>query len=105
MPSVINHHHPIIAGLHTALQREYECRLCHIIGVTDTEAKMTAVFVLCYFNGFKAADIAGPYSISKLYVPTVIEKMILRYLKDENYRNLVMRVLNEMEWSDEEGKG
>lgn len=59
------------------------------------------MFVLKHYYGYSSRDIAPAYSITDLYVPTVVKHMIERYANEPIFRERLMRVLNDLENAEE----
>lgn len=101
--TAIDYNHPFIMGLHSILQAQYNCCLCEIIGVRETEVKKVAVFLLRYFYSYHHRSLAIAYSMNCLYVNTVVDYYKNQYVVDAGFRNKVQEILNELEGYEEAG--
>ncbi|MCO6149084.1 hypothetical protein [Flavobacterium sp. NRK1] len=87
----------VIAGLHTAVMHEYECRQYDIIGPHDGTPKFVAVFILMhYYDGWQRG-IAVAYNTNFHFVPTIVERMKILYGESEGFRDKIHRILNFIE--------
>ncbi len=97
MSSIVNLTHPDIQALNNAVAAAFGCPVAKVYSVADTYPKKMAVFVLVQFQGYKACDVARPYSINCLFVPTVVKEITEAYAKSEMVRYSVHQILNAIE--------
>jgi hypothetical protein len=75
-----------------AVMQVFNCKLSEVIGVIDTRYKKIAVFVLHKLLGYDKRNIAQAYSMSYLYVPTVVDEVEILFLLDPAVRQKISEV-------------
>lgn len=87
----------IAITVENAVCKAFECRVCDIIGITDTVVKKVVVFVLSTSYGYDKRMLAKKYQMSYLYVPTVIvetEYLIKTVSGFENKMNDTLKIIS-----------
>lgn len=76
-----------------AIIEVYGCRLNDIVGFIDTSYKKIAVFVLFKLLEYDKRNIAHAYSITYLYIPTVVDEIEFQFLMDKNLREKLSKIV------------
>ena len=102
MKVAVNMQHPLIMALHKIVCDTYGCAESEIHSQPDTHVKKVTVFILCHFFGYQKCDVARPYLINCLYVPTVVRNCQTLYAVSDNFRDKVKTILDYLELNYEE---
>ncbi|WP_281225392.1 hypothetical protein [Flavobacterium aquiphilum] len=89
--------------LEQAISVEFGCRVSEIVSLRDSLVKKVIVFILSKAQNYNARAIATKYSISYLYVPTVILEVefLMKTKPDfENKINSIIQNVYEVEKMD-----
>lgn len=97
MAATVNIESPAVMALHEAVCAEYNCKVGAIMAVSDTNQKKLVVFILRFFYTCDVRDLSKAYCISHLFIPTVVQAYVERYVKDVEFQRLVHRVLDKMD--------
>jgi hypothetical protein len=68
-------------AIELAVCKEFECRICDLVNVTDTFQKKVVVYILMH-QEFDKRIIGHKYQMTYLYIPTVVAET-------ENMMNMV----------------
>ncbi|MBF04999.1 MAG: hypothetical protein CMP76_17115 [Flavobacterium sp.] len=93
MNTTILYNEDIAKEVETAVMCVFGCKLTDLVGFFDTDYKKIVVFVLSKLYGFDKRNIAQAYSMSYMYVPTVVDEIELRYLLDVKIREKLIEIV------------
>lgn len=92
MNATILYDESIAKEVENAVMQVYGCNLSEVIGVIDTPYKKIVVFVLYKLLNYEKRHIANAYSMSYLYVPTVVNEIEIQFLLDSKLRQKLCEI-------------
>lgn len=75
-----------------AVMQVYGCRFSEIVGCIDTPSKKVVVFILSKLFDFDKRNIAVAYSMTYLYVPTVVDEIEMQFIISPAAREKIINV-------------
>ena len=73
-----------------AVMQVFICPFSKIVGCIDTTEKKVVVFVLNKLLDFDKRSIAQAYSMTYLFVPTVVDEIMDQYILNTELRNKIV---------------
>lgn len=84
-------------AIELAVCKEFECRICDLVNVTDTFQKKVAVYILMH-QGFDKRFIGRKYQICYLYIPTVVAETETMMKVVPGFNDKINTILNEINY-------
>jgi hypothetical protein len=84
-------------AIELAVCKEFECRICDLVNVTDTFQKKVAVYILMH-QGFDKRIIGHKYQMTYLYVPTVVAETETMMNRIPVFKDKINRILNTIDY-------
>jgi hypothetical protein len=84
-------------AIELAVCKEFECRICDLVNVTDTFQKKVAVYILMH-QGFDKRFIGHKYQMTYLYIPTVVAETELMMKVVPGFNDKINKILNEIDY-------
>ena len=84
-------------AIELAVCKEFECRICDLVNVTDTFQKKVVVFLLMK-QGFDKRIIGHKYQMTYLYVPTVVQETEYMMKVVPGFKEKINRILKSIDY-------